>query len=84
MCVNDGYLLAVLTGAQNAPARCTFINSPRGRNRATRAKAPNFIAQCLSGFENPLPRTEVRGYTWSQFYTIKKSCRRRSLLFALP
>jgi hypothetical protein len=30
---------------------------------ATRAKAPNFIAQCLSGFENPLPRTEVRGYT---------------------
>ena len=30
---------------------------------ATRAKAPNFIAQCLSGFENPLPRTKVRGYT---------------------
>jgi hypothetical protein len=29
----------------------------------TRAKAPNFIAQCLSGFENPLPRTKVRGYT---------------------
>jgi hypothetical protein len=26
-------------------------------------KAPNFIAQCLSGFENPLPRTKVRGYT---------------------
>src|ERR1700761_9443800 len=29
----------------------------------TRAKARNFIAQCLSGFENPLPRTKVRGYT---------------------
>jgi hypothetical protein len=29
----------------------------------TRAKAPNFIAQCLSGFENPLPRTKVQGYT---------------------
>jgi hypothetical protein len=27
------------------------------------SKAPNFIAQCLSGFENPLPRTKVQGYT---------------------
>ena len=30
---------------------------------ATRAKAPNVIAQRLSGFENPLPQTKVRGYT---------------------
>ena len=29
----------------------------------TRAKARNFIAQFLSGFEDPLPRTKVRGYT---------------------
>ena len=27
----------------------------------TRAKAPNFVAQCLSGFENPLPRTKSPG-----------------------
>jgi hypothetical protein len=35
---------------------------------ATRAKAPNFIAQRLSGFENPLPRTKVRGYTWTSVF----------------
>jgi hypothetical protein len=34
-----------------------------GPEAVTRAKAPNFIGQPLSGFENPLPRTQVRGYT---------------------
>jgi hypothetical protein len=35
----------------------------------TRAKVQIFIAECLSGFENPLPRTEVRGYTQTGIFS---------------
>jgi hypothetical protein len=36
--------------------------------RATRAKAQILLAGFLSGFENPLPRTKVQGYTWTEVF----------------
>ena len=47
---------------------------------ATRAKAPNSLAQCLSGFENPLPRTKVRGYTTDWHDLASRTFRLRSWL----
>jgi hypothetical protein len=36
---------------------------------ATRARAHLFFSRRLSGFENPLPRTKVRGYTSDQSFS---------------
>jgi hypothetical protein len=35
---------------------------PKRSDAATRAKAQILLSERLSGFENPLPRTEVRGW----------------------
>src|SRR3984957_10268435 len=49
-----GYSSAIYGTAEAVPFRASSHADSQARN---------FIAQCLSAFENPLPRTKVRGYT---------------------
>src|ERR1700761_474773 len=64
-CTSPALANAANEDGKNVPQRLNRLreSSQTASDVPTRAKAPNFLAQCLSGFENPLPRTKVRGYT---------------------
>ena len=66
-------------------ADCLCLNRLRKKSQTasevpTRARAPNSIAQFLSGFENPLPGLKVRGYTRASVFPqcLKPQSQRRN------
>jgi uncharacterized protein YbbK (DUF523 family) len=64
--VPEGWLVQTASLRPQGTRRLSSLNrSPRGERShpATRAKALNLIPDRIRGFENPRPRTEVRGYT---------------------